>query len=624
MKQTITLLLFLLLTGNLVLAQNKTVITKAEELPKHSYVVKNKNAVEIIKNKETILDLASKVKKDLLADLEKFDIQENATLRNYYSNLRVISIIEGDTKSALSYIQKQRKLAEKESEKIMTGIQSEVFINALTSVNTMEAEILGPQITKSLEENLSIYDFKIIQEDVESAKGHTEILSENILIGMVQSQVQPALDNNKDEVPGDLVSALINLYYSLNFYIPYNEYYLKAYTDVLAENIEQVEKINIWKDSDIEIKDESTNAPVLIGIWDTGIDMPVFPKSTQWVNKKEKFNGKDTDGNGFVDDVYGIAYDLDGKKDPNYLEPTANNCKDIKSYQKYLKGFMDLQANINSEEALMLKKYLSGLKPEDVNGFLEHLNMYAGYAHGTHVAGIAVAGNEMAKVISARFTADYKNIPTPPNDEDVANFVQSHYDIIKYFKDNKVQVVNMSWGDSYESTLASLEVNGIGENDLERKTLAKRYYDTLYNSFKAAIESAPEILFICAAGNSNDDVDFNADYPSSINLPNLITVGAVDIEGKKTSFTTEGKSVDVYANGYEVESYVPGGDRVAFSGTSMASPNVTNLAGKILAVNPKLKPEEVIDIILKTSTKSEEDENVLLINPKKAIELASK
>ena len=56
----------------------------------------------------------------------------------------------------------------------------------------------------------------------------------------------------------------------------------------------------------------------------------------------------------------------------------------------------------------------------------------------------------------------------------------------------------------------------------------------------------------------------------------------------------------------------------------MASPQVVNLAAKILAVNPNLKPEEVVKIIIETSTKSEEDERVLLIRPKSAVELVSK
>lgn len=624
MKHFIYLLFMLVLSSNFVTAQDKTVITKAEDLPKHSYELKNKDALAIVKSKENILELADMVKKDLLADLEKYDIKENATLRDYYSNLSTINMIEGDYKKALDYIQKARILADKESEKISLGLASEVLMNVVVQNNTMDSDKINPQITKSLEEKLNTVDFAVIQEYVESAKGSMEIVSENLIIGIVKSQIQPALDNNKGEVPGELVNGLIGIYYSLNYLIPYKEAFYEAYTKVLEENSQKVEKHNIWEERDVVVKENPKYSPVIICIWDGGVDIPVLPKKNQWTNEKEKFDGKDTDGNGFVDDVYGIAYNLEGLKDPNYLEPLANNLKDKKVYQQYLKGLMDLQANINSEEASNLKKFLAQLKPEDVKDFLETLSLYGNYAHGTHVAGIAEAGNDMARIMLARITYDYKSIPTPPNEEIVANTAKSFGEIVSYLKEKNIEVVNMSWGESYKSIVTVLELNGIGKDDQERKALAKTYFTKLYDSFKRALETAPEILFVCSAGNSNDDVDFASDYPASLNLPNLITVGAVDIEGKKTSFTTEGKSVDVYANGYEVESYVPGGDRIALSGTSMASPNVANLAGKILAVNPKLNPEQVIDIIIKTSTKSDEDENVLLIYPKKAIELALK
>jgi subtilisin family serine protease len=78
--------------------------------------------------------------------------------------------------------------------------------------------------------------------------------------------------------------------------------------------------------------------------------------------------------------------------------------------------------------------------------------------------------------------------------------------------------------------------------------------------------------------------------------------------------------VEVYANGFEVDSYIPGGDRMKFSGTSMASPNVANLAAKILAVKPSLKPQEVAALIKQGSEKGG-SEKFPLINPKKTAAL---
>jgi subtilisin family serine protease len=79
--------------------------------------------------------------------------------------------------------------------------------------------------------------------------------------------------------------------------------------------------------------------------------------------------------------------------------------------------------------------------------------------------------------------------------------------------------------------------------------------------------------------------------------------------------------VAVDADGYEVESYVPGGERLRFSGMSMAFPNVANLAAKILVLNPKLTPPQVIDTIRNTAEETPDDRRNP-IDPKKAIAAA--
>jgi len=118
----------------------------------------------------------------------------------------------------------------------------------MVELNTMEPDKLGPKLSSLLKEKLNAQEFEIVQESIESAKGSTEILSKNLLIGIAQTQIQPAMDNNKEEVPGNLVESLICLHYSLNYTVPYNDYFRQAYTDVLAENVQEVEKINIWEE----------------------------------------------------------------------------------------------------------------------------------------------------------------------------------------------------------------------------------------------------------------------------------------------------------------------------------------------------------------------------------------
>jgi subtilisin family serine protease len=74
------------------------------------------------------------------------------------------------------------------------------------------------------------------------------------------------------------------------------------------------------------------------------------------------------------------------------------------------------------------------------------------------------------------------------------------------------------------------------------------------------------------------------------------------------------------ADGYRVESNVPGGTRLKLSGTSMASPNVVNLAAKLIALDPALTPEQTIALMEKGADISP-DGRRHLINPKATVAL---
>ncbi len=148
-------------------------------------------------------------------------------------------------------------------------------------------------------------------------------------------------------------------------------------------------------------------------------------------------------------------------------------------------------------------------------------------------------------------------------------------------------------------------------------------FTVLKNDFYEAIKNAPGILFVASAGNEDNDPRFQDYIPGAMGLPNILVVGAVDQAGDETSFTSFGSSVDVYANGYKVKSFLPGGEIMPAAGTSMSSPQVTNLAAKLLALNPKLKTLEVKDLILRGAEKNK-DGRILLINPKLSVQLLKK
>ncbi|WP_313599330.1 S8 family serine peptidase [Epilithonimonas vandammei] len=209
--------------------------------------------------------------------------------------------------------------------------------------------------------------------------------------------------------------------------------------------------------------------------------------------------------------------------------------------------------------------------------------------HGTHVAGI-IAGlpngsepqygvaSRVAKIMTVRAVPDGDE-----RDKDVAN-------AIRYAVDNGAKILNMSFGKPVSP----------GKN-------------VVWDAFKYA--ESKGVLLVKAAGNENEDIAehqyFPTNYKSTTDekpfVNNMIVVGSNtnDANALKSSFSNYNKKmVDVFAPGSEIYSTVPDGKYEYLQGTSMASPVVAGASAVLLAYMPNLKPEQIIESLVKTSNAS--------------------
>ena len=600
-------------------AADRIPVRSLEDLPRHAYKVEGKVSA-LLQDDARFGAFCRAVRADLEGDLAKYDVTDTAALKRFHSTLLSIDLLEGKDDEALGRVETVRGLEDKEAQRLTSGLTARAWVAARRSAGGDPASpAFRAAFRAALAQQLAPLPADLVRNNIEAMKGRMEIVSPALILGMAQSQLDPVVAG-AGEVSADLAAQIVSLGVAMRTVLPFKDEMIAVYGGFLAGGAGEAAK-DIWAERGVTLDAAKQKlTPVMIGIWDAGVDVSVYP-GRLYVNPGERVDGRDDDGNGFIDDVNGIAFDRQGRAVTELLHPLGDQAQRLTESLAEMKGFTDLQSGIDSPEASALRQRMAGLAASDVQPFTEGLGFVAVYAHGTHVAGLAIDGNPAASILTARISFDYHTIPEPLTLESARRHAESYARTIAYFKAHGVRVVNMSWGWSLKEIEGMLEANNVGKGPDERAQLAGRMLGILRDGMRAALADAPGVLFVAAAGNDDNDVEFDESIPGALDLPNLMMVGAVDQAGRRTGFTSRGRRVQVYADGFEVESFIPGGKRLKMSGTSMASPNAANLAAKLIALRPDLDPVRVIDLIKRGADSLEGGDGLKLLNPKQSVAL---
>ncbi|MEZ4660814.1 MAG: S8 family peptidase [Caldilineaceae bacterium] len=195
------------------------------------------------------------------------------------------------------------------------------------------------------------------------------------------------------------------------------------------------------------------------------------------------------------------------------------------------------------------------------------------HGHGSHVSGIAAAalnnGHGAAGICPNCSILAVKVL----NENNAGTWWSAAQGII-YAVDNGARVINLSLGANVPS-----------------------------NTIKSAIDYAQEngVLIVAAAGNSASSNDF---YPAAYD--GILGISATNSSDELWGLSNHGAFIDVAAPGHLI--YGPNkslddeyGGYVYKSGTSMAAPYVTGLAGLLFSQDPSRTATDVADIIMQSA-----------------------
>ena len=578
-------------------APSRTVINRADDLPLRSHRLDRLPSEYLTSPLKDLEQLAARLEADLLADLELYDIRDAATLSVRYTALATLAQLRGDWASVPRWTMQGRLLQEKAGARLTSGVLTDLMAQCRQEGHD------GTWLSAEVRQRFGTMPWSDVADIAKSAKGSLETFSPDVLVGAFQSQFDPIARNGQGVVQESVALGIVSARLQMDMLGAFKAALVDGLQAVIDANRQETQA-DIWTPRTFAIAADADAAPVVIGVWDSGVDLALFSAAPGG----------------------GIAFDDDGQPAQDLLRPLGEAAARWPQTARLLKGTFDQRAALDTEEARQYRAELSGLKAQEVKSFLEDMSLAGVYVHGTHVAGIAVEGNPFASVFTATMLLSHEIEPKVPTEARSRQIAAAYAATVDALKRAGARVVNMSWGAGPRMYEDALAFHNVGATLGVRREEALRLFNIESDALEAAIAHASDILFVAAAGNGDNDADFQRYIPAGYSLPNLITVGAVDRAGAETSFSTFGKTVVVHANGFEVDSFLPGGQRMKLSGTSMASPQVANLAAKLFALRPALTAVEVKELILQGAERIEIGEGqygrVNLVNPRRSAELA--
>lgn len=390
-----------------------------------------------------------------------------------------------------------------------------------------------------------------------------------------------------------------------------------------------------------------------IAVIDSGVDTQHKDLvNNLWKNVVEiENNGRDEDRNGYPDDIYGWNF-AEGNNlviDRRYLGTF--------SADPYL--FFEIQGKMMMGTATEAEiKWLRD-KTKDP-AFLQEMQKFGNFVHGTHVAGITVQGNSEGKILSVKLIPTEINpffqglqVYSQKNRTEEMSVEEKNWrmrilraglttlageqmklleEIAAYVGGHNAEIANGSFGTGFNQAklITDNAFRVIFQKDPteeESNELATYFLDQLILAGRQMVGAAPDTLFVFAAGNDGSDNDKYPTSPTNIDADNVISVAATYKYDFIAPFSNYGtRTVDVAAPGMLINSQIPGNEYLKVSGTSQAAPFVANIAAQIKDTNKNLAPKDIKKIIMGTvDLKNFLDEKVKakgIVNMERALQAA--
>jgi hypothetical protein len=349
----------------------KKVVKSGDDLPRFVYPVKGTASALVEADDPTFNAFAAKVQTDLDSIFRDYEISDKATLRELLNARLELQMLAGEYQAALVTLDQLRAEQEKPSAKLTIGIYERAWLEAAIDTKSTGGPAFDESFRKYASDAINALPWDVVQDDIKGLYAIARIYAPAMVIADVKTELDPAvqksgaLDNHK-------AWQLISDRYGVRILVPMSPPLVDVLKPYIAAHT--VVKPDIWEARDVTLGPADKTTPVLVAIWDSGIDVSLYP------------NQLFTDAHPSASGTHGVDYDERGNPVQGWLYPlTPEQEKAYPEFRDEIKGFLDLQNGADSPEADAMQKKFKTMSADELHQLGESEKFVSFYIHGTHV-----------------------------------------------------------------------------------------------------------------------------------------------------------------------------------------------------------------------------------------------
>ena len=266
--------------------------------------------------------------------------------------------LAGDYPAALQAIDRLRAVQDKPAAKLLSGLLARAMVRSAMEAHAESGEAFLAAFGRHYAESVNPLPWETVHDGIRRSHVEARTYTPSMILAAVMTELDPAVRASR-ALDAHEAWALVDARLDLRWVISVGPSQARVLERYIAAH--RAPTPDIWAAREVTLSPSQKLTPVIVAIWDSGIDLNVFPGQVF------------TDPTPTASGNHGLAFDDLGAPSDSWLYPlTRAQQAAYPEFRELRQGQLDIEAGIDSPAARRFVRKCTTLAPGELAAFQDH------------------------------------------------------------------------------------------------------------------------------------------------------------------------------------------------------------------------------------------------------------